>query len=76
MKDLLIRNVPDDVHETLRTLAADQGKSLQELLLAQLTDVARPVQKQALISRILANKRVPLSAEEIVAAVHDGRRYQ
>ena len=76
MKDILIRNVPDDVHETLRTLATKQGKSLQELLLAQLVDAARPAQIQALLSDVLVNKRVPLTAEQIVTAVKEGRRYQ
>ncbi len=75
MKDILIRNVPDDVHETLRTLAASQGKSVQELLLAQLTDIARPIQARTLLNEVMANKRAPLTADQIVAALHEGRRY-
>ncbi|MGZ4619782.1 MAG: FitA-like ribbon-helix-helix domain-containing protein [Frankiaceae bacterium] len=75
MRDILIRNVPDDVHESLRALAAKQGKSLQELLLAQLTDIARPARARALLNEVMANKRASLTAEQIVAALHEGRRY-
>ena len=36
-----IRNVPTDVHRTLRSRAAASGQSLQEYLLSELIDQAR-----------------------------------
>lgn len=36
-----IKNVPDDVHHTLRRRAAVAGQSLQEYLLSRLTEEAR-----------------------------------
>jgi plasmid stability protein len=36
-----IKNVPPDVHRVLRQRAASRGQSLQEYLLARLTDDAR-----------------------------------
>lgn len=41
MPSVQIKNVPPDVHRVLRRRAADAGQSLQEYLLAQLTDQAR-----------------------------------
>jgi antitoxin FitA len=41
MPSVQIKNVPDDVHRVLRTRAAATGQSLQEYLLARLTDEAR-----------------------------------
>jgi antitoxin FitA len=41
MATVQIRNVPDDVHRVYRTRAARAGMSLQEYLLAQLTELAR-----------------------------------
>lgn len=41
MPSVQIKNVPDDVHRVLRHRAVEAGQSLQEYLLAQLTDSAR-----------------------------------
>jgi plasmid stability protein len=41
MPSVQIKNVPSDVHRVLRRRAADSGRSLQEYLLAQLTQQAR-----------------------------------
>jgi plasmid stability protein len=38
MRALQIRNVPDDVHEVLQRRAAAAGQSMQEYLLALLTE--------------------------------------
>lgn len=40
MATIQIRNVPDDVHRTYRRRAAEAGQSLQEYLLAELTEGA------------------------------------
>jgi hypothetical protein len=41
MPSVQIKNVPEDVHRTLRARAAASGQSLQELLLALLVEEAR-----------------------------------
>jgi plasmid stability protein len=41
MAHIQIRNVPEDVHSTLKARAAARGMSLSEYLLEQLTDTAR-----------------------------------
>jgi antitoxin FitA len=41
MPSVQIKNVPEDVHRVLRTRAAATGHSLQEYLLARLTEDAR-----------------------------------
>ncbi len=41
MPSVQIKNVPDDVHATLRRRAATAGQSLQEYLLASLVREAR-----------------------------------
>ena len=40
MATIQIRDVPEDVHRTLRSRAAANGQSLQEYLLEELTDLA------------------------------------
>ncbi|CAN5607774.1 hypothetical protein BH23ACT7_BH23ACT7_24100 [soil metagenome] len=39
-KTIQIRNVPDDVHRTLRVRAAEAGLSMSEYLLREVTHVA------------------------------------
>jgi antitoxin FitA len=41
MGHIQIRNVPDDVHRTLKARAAKQGMSLSEFLLAEVSGLAR-----------------------------------
>lgn len=40
MPSIQVKDVPDDVHSALRSRAAAAGQSLQEYLLARLTDDA------------------------------------
>lgn len=49
MPSVQIKNVPDDVHRVLRRRAAAAGQSLQEYLLARLTeDAAQPTLDEVL----------------------------
>ena len=41
MPSIQIKNVPPEVHQILRRRAAEEGMSLQEYLLAKLTEEAR-----------------------------------
>ena len=72
-KMVQVRNVPDDVHEALRSRAAAEGTSLSELVLRQMrTMAARP--SNAEIMARAARRGGRLSFEEAVESVHAGRR--
>jgi antitoxin FitA len=64
-----IKNVPPDVHSALRRRAAAAGQSLQEYLLARLTEDAREESLDEVLARAggRAGGSVPLSfaAEEL-----------
>lgn len=76
MPSVQIKDVPPDVHRVLRHRAAAAGQSLQEYLLARLTeDVAQPTLDEVL-SRAgdRASGRVPLAeAARAVRADRDAR---
>lgn len=69
MPSVQIKNVPSDVHGTLRRRAALAGQSLQEYLLARLTEEARTESLDEVLSRAggRAGGSVPASfaAEEL-----------
>lgn len=72
-KMVQVRNVPDDVHEALRSRAAAEGTSLSELVLRQMrTMAARP--SNAEIMARAARRGGHLGFEEAVESVHAGRR--
>jgi antitoxin FitA len=52
MPSVQIKNVPDDVHRTLRTRAAASGQSLQEFLLELLVEEASFESAAAVFDRI------------------------
>ncbi len=52
MPSVQIKNVPDDVHRVLRQRAAAAGQSLQEYLLARLTEEARQESIDEVLARI------------------------
>jgi antitoxin FitA len=76
MPSVQIKNVPADVHRVLRRRAAAAGQSLQEYLLARLTeDIARPTLDEVLRSAgDRASGRVPLA--EAARAVRADRDAQ
>jgi antitoxin FitA len=47
-----VKDVPEDVHATLRRRAATAGQSLQEYLLARLTEEARAPTLEELFGRV------------------------
>lgn len=52
MANVQIRDVPEDVHRQLKSQAALAGQSLNEFLLARLTELARLPTVPELIARI------------------------
>lgn len=71
-RSIQVRNVPDDVHRTLRTRAAESGMSLSEYLLAEITRSARrPTVAEVLERARRRDGGAPIDA--IVEAVRSGR---
>jgi plasmid stability protein len=72
VKTIQIRNVPDDVHRSLRSRAAAADQSLSDYVLAELERVARrpPVADVLLRAR---GRSGGAGSDAIVAAVRDGR---
>jgi plasmid stability protein len=60
MKLLQIRNVPDDVHRTLKSRAAMAGMSLSEYALAELRRAAERPTREEILGRIAARPRTRL----------------
>ncbi len=72
MKVIQVRNVPDDVHRTLRTRAAAAGVSLSDYALSELERVAQRPAVAELLAR--ANARAgAVDTAAIVDAVREGR---
>jgi antitoxin FitA len=61
MGHIQIRNVPEDVHRTLKARAARQGMSLSEFLLAEVTELADRPTLAELTERVRSRSRVHLS---------------
>ncbi len=72
MKTIQIRNVPDEVHRTLRTRAAASGVSLSDYALGELERVAQKPPIADLLARA-RGRAGGASGEAIVAAVRAGR---
>jgi antitoxin FitA len=52
MPNVLIRNLPDDVHATLQRRAANAGMSLQQYLSSELSQLARNPTMDEVLDRI------------------------
>lgn len=77
MPSITIRDVPDETHDELAARAAGSGRSLQEYLRAQLVELARRPDPEALLARARHRKRRTgsrLSAEQILAYRDADRR--
>ena len=76
-KSITIRNVPEETGEELAARAALSGRSLQEYLLAQLIELARRPDPEALMARIRSRKESTgsrISADTIVVHRDADRR--
>jgi plasmid stability protein len=72
MKTIQIRNVPDEVHRTLRVRAAASGVSLSDYALGELERVAQKPPVADLLARA-RSRAGGANGEAIVAAVRAGR---
>jgi plasmid stability protein len=75
VKNLQIRNVPDDVHRTLKSRAALAGMSLSEYALAELRRAAERPTRAEILARIAARPptRLRRSPAAAVRAERDSR---
>lgn len=69
-----IRNVPDDVHRTLKVRAAADGTSLSDYVLREVTRAARNPTPAELDARIRARGAAGVGTEDILAARDADRR--
>ncbi|HVR05780.1 MAG TPA: hypothetical protein VMS02_07040 [Solirubrobacteraceae bacterium] len=72
MKTIQVRNVPDEVHRTLRARAAASGVSLSDYALEELERVARRPTVADLLTRA-AQRAGGASGEAILSAVRAPR---
>lgn len=78
MPNVTIRNVPPEVHAVLSRRAAAAGQSLQQYLLAQLTEMTQKLSPSEWLEEVARLQstwptRPTISSEEIVAAIRSGR---
>ena len=69
-----IRDVPEDVHRTLKARAAAQGRSLSDLVRDEVVRAARTPTPEELDERIRARGAAGVTTDDILAARDDGRR--
>lgn len=71
-KVIQVRDVPDDVHRRLKARAAEEGRTLSELVRIELVEVARRPTLSEVLERI--REREPVAVDEVAAdAVRAGR---
>jgi hypothetical protein len=59
MKMIQIRNVPDELHRSLKVRAAREGTTLSELILSDLPRLANKPSPEELLERIRSREPVP-----------------
>ncbi len=71
MANVQVRGVPDDVHRRLKAQAALSGQSLNEFLLARMSDIASVPTVPELAARI--RRRVPYDGPSSAATIRAER---
>jgi plasmid stability protein len=73
-KMIQVRNVPERIHRTLKTRAAQSGTTLSDYLLAELTRIAERPTLEEIVARIAARPSVYVDSAAAVRAEREGRR--
>jgi antitoxin FitA len=75
MPSIQIKNVPPDVHRVLKRRAAEEGMSLQEYLLAKLTEDAHQPTLEEIFARIGTGERTggDFTTKEALRHLHEAR---
>jgi len=68
-----VRNVPDDVHRTLKARAANAGVSLSDYVKRDLEDSAQRPSLEELDARVSARPRSGLATSTVLSALREGR---
>ena len=71
MKTLQIRNVPDDLHRSLKVRAAREGVTMSELVLRELPRVAERPSLQDVLER--ARRLSPIDGPSAAELIAEGR---
>jgi hypothetical protein len=74
MKMIQIRNVPEDLHRSLKARAAREGRTLSDLILSDLPRLAEKPSPEQVLARIRA--RAPVGgppASELIRSERDQR---
>jgi hypothetical protein len=72
-KMIQIRNVPDEVHRTLKVRAAAEGISLSDYIKRDLEEVARQLTLEDVFARARSRGPSGITTEEIVAGIRASR---
>jgi hypothetical protein len=72
MPNVQVRGVPEDVHRRLKSQAALAGQSLNEFLLARMSDIARVPTVPELSERI--RRRTPYTGPSSAAVIREERK--
>jgi antitoxin FitA len=72
-KMIQIRNVPDDLHQALKTTALAEGMSLSDYLKRELATVAGQASFEEIDARIQARGPSSLRRETILSALREAR---
>lgn len=72
-KMIQVRNVPDEVHRTLKARAAAAGMSLSDYVKRDLEDAAARPALEEIDARVVARGRSGLRTDTVLAALRDVR---
>ncbi len=73
MPNVLVRDIPDDVHAELQRCAEQRGQSLQQCLAAELRHLAEKPTLEEVFDRISARRGGKVGLEQAVADLGDLR---
>ena len=71
MKMLQIRNVPDELHRSLKERAAREGTTMSDLVMRELPRIAHKPSPEQVMARILA--REPVGGAPAADLIREGR---
>jgi plasmid stability protein len=72
-KMIQVRNVPDEVHRTLKARAAAEGMSLSDYIKRDLEQMAAAPTWEEIDARVRARPRSNLRLETVLSALHETR---
>lgn len=74
MPNVLVRDLPDDVHVDLQRRAAEQGQSLQQYLASELTRLARTPTMAQVLARIATRRGGQVGLDAAVGDLDEDRK--